>query len=231
MATSVKPSNLMKVKPNFADGPSSSKSKIDSSSSKKTVVERSTTVRSIPNSSKMVKKTSSQSKVVTKTKTVTKTREKKVYSLAGQKYDVPEEREPLRIFYESLSKQIPSSEMAEFWMMEHGLLSPERAKRAFEKKQRKQKQLRTGTPIKSPPIKSPTPSTSSKPLSIKPPIKSPPIKSPPPSTSSKPVSNKPESSKRPQQVPKNGEAKAKKRVMDDSDDDDDFVLSHKRRKG
>ena len=33
--------------------------------------------------------------------------------------------------------------------MEHGLLSPERAKRAFEKKQRKQKQLRTGTPVKS----------------------------------------------------------------------------------
>ncbi|KAF8047844.1 hypothetical protein N665_2802s0005 [Sinapis alba] len=42
-------------------------------------------------------------------------REKKVYSLAGQKYDPPEEREPLRIFYESLSKQIPGSEMAEFW--------------------------------------------------------------------------------------------------------------------
>jgi hypothetical protein len=42
-------------------------------------------------------------------------REKKVYSLAGQKFDPPEEREPLRIFYESLSKQIPGSEMAEFW--------------------------------------------------------------------------------------------------------------------
>ncbi|KAF0927868.1 hypothetical protein E2562_036791 [Oryza meyeriana var. granulata] len=41
--------------------------------------------------------------------------EKKVYSLPGQKFDPPEEREPLRIFYESLSKQIPSSEMAEFW--------------------------------------------------------------------------------------------------------------------
>lgn len=41
--------------------------------------------------------------------------DKKVYSLPGQKFDPPEEREPLRIFYESLSKQIPSSEMAEFW--------------------------------------------------------------------------------------------------------------------
>ncbi|KAH9761222.1 hypothetical protein KPL70_000414 [Citrus sinensis] len=59
-------------------------------------------------------------------------------------------REPLRIFYESLSKQIPTSEMAEFWMMEHGLLSPERAKKAYEKKQRKQKQVRMGTPNKSP---------------------------------------------------------------------------------
>ncbi|CAH2080548.1 unnamed protein product, partial [Thlaspi arvense] len=57
---------------------------------------------------------SSSSKTTTK-KTTVKTREKKVYSLPGQKYDVPEEREPLRIFYESLSKQIPSSEMAEFW--------------------------------------------------------------------------------------------------------------------
>lgn len=68
-----------------------------------------------------------------------------MYNLAGQKYDPPEEvctsllhnwfsislyswwthhhssfvwyeqREPLRIFYESLSKQIPTSEMAEFW--------------------------------------------------------------------------------------------------------------------
>lgn len=42
--------------------------------------------------------------------------------------------------------------------MEHGLLSPERAKKAFEKKQRKQKQIKTGTPVKSP-------SSSSKPES------------------------------------------------------------------
>lgn len=37
------------------------------------------------------KATSSSSKTVTKTKTITKTREKKVFSLPGQKYDVPEE--------------------------------------------------------------------------------------------------------------------------------------------
>ncbi|CAL1373443.1 unnamed protein product [Linum trigynum] len=88
---------------------------------------------------------SSTSKAAT-TKTA---RVKKAFSLAGQKYDPPEEREPVRIFYESLSEQIPSSEMAEFWMMEHGLLSPERSKKAYVKKQRKQKMQRMGTPIKS----------------------------------------------------------------------------------
>lgn len=202
MATYSKSSNLLKSKAGIGDGPSSSKPKIDSSASKRKFFEGSiknsaadAKNRSISTASKMTKNTPSQ--VKDEKKTVTKTRQKKVYSLPGQKFDVPEEREPLRIFYESLSKQIPSSEMAEFWMMEHGMLSPDRAKKAYEKKQRKQKQLRTGTPIKSPP----------------------------PSSSSRP-----ESSKRPQPVPRNGEVKAKKRIIDDSDDDNDFVLSHKRRK-
>ncbi|CAN6327049.1 unnamed protein product, partial [Urochloa humidicola] len=88
--------------------------------------------------------------------------EKKVYSLPGQKFDPPEEREPLRIFYESLSKQIPSSEMAEFWLMEHGLLSPERAKKAYERKQKRQQQVRMGTPIK-PAIRKDRPESSKKP--------------------------------------------------------------------
>ncbi|KAL1552407.1 hypothetical protein AAHA92_13207 [Salvia divinorum] len=203
MAANAKSSNLSKLKPGVGDGSSSSKPRIDSSASKKKIIGGSirnsaadSKNRSIFTGSKMMKKTSTQAK--DDKKTVTRTREKKVYSLAGQKFDVPEEREPLRIFYESLSKQIPSSEMAEFWLMEHGMLSPERARKAHEKKQRKQKQLRSGTPIKSPP----------------------------PSTSSRP-----DSSKKPQLVPKNGDVKAKKRIMEDSDDDDDFVLSHKRRKG
>uniref|UniRef100_A0A453A5N5 Uncharacterized protein n=1 Tax=Aegilops tauschii subsp. strangulata TaxID=200361 RepID=A0A453A5N5_AEGTS len=59
------------------------------------------------------------------------------------------QREPLRIFYESLSKQIPSSDMAEFWLMEHGLLSPERAKKAYDRKLKRQQQIKSGTPIKS----------------------------------------------------------------------------------
>jgi len=74
---------------------------------------------------------------------------KKVYSLTGQKHDPPEERDPLRIFYESLYEQIPTSEMATIWMMEHGLLPPEKAKKAYERKQRKQQQQKTGTPVKS----------------------------------------------------------------------------------
>lgn len=73
---------------------------------------------------------------------------RKVYELPGQKHDPPEERDPLRIFYESLYEQRPTSEIAEFWMMEHGLLSPEKAKKAFNKKQKKQ-QTKVGTPVKS----------------------------------------------------------------------------------
>lgn len=99
-------------------------------------------------------KSEEKGKTTTKTSTEKKKREKKVFSLPGQKYDPPEEREPLRIFYESLSEQIPTSEMAEFWLMEHGMLSPERAKKAYEKKQRKQKLGKMGTPIKSPPTPS-----------------------------------------------------------------------------
>ena len=46
--------------------------------------------------------------------------------------------------------------------MEQGLLSPERAKKAHGKKQRKQKELRMGTPIKSPPPLPPSKRESSK---------------------------------------------------------------------
>lgn len=206
MATETK-SSVVKVKPSSINQVgSSSKPKIDSSVIKKKVIQISSKQsgdskgKSAINVSKTEvkgKTTSTSSKTVTKTQT--KTRVKKVYSLAGQKFDVPEEREPLRLFYESLSKQIPSSEMAEFWLMEHGLLSPERSKKAFDKKQRKQKQIRMGTPIKSPPPR--------------------------------PFISKPESSKKQQQVSKNGDIKAKKRLKSDSsDDDDDFILSPKRRK-
>ncbi|CAN6340956.1 unnamed protein product [Urochloa humidicola] len=52
--------------------------------------------------------------------------------------------------------------MAEFWLMEHGLLSPERAKKAYERKQKRQQQVRMGTPIK-PAIRKDRPESSKKP--------------------------------------------------------------------
>lgn len=50
-------------------------------------------------------------------------------------------------------------------MMEHGLLSPERAKKAYERKQKRQQQLRMGTPIKS--NKTEKPESSQKQQSLK----------------------------------------------------------------
>ncbi|CAJ1973895.1 unnamed protein product [Sphenostylis stenocarpa] len=195
---------MVRVKSSGQDA--SSKPKIDSLALKKKVISSTkhppvskmksvTTVTKSEVKSKQVTTSSAPSKTITKT-TTSKVREKKVYSLLGQKHDPPEQKEPLRIFYESLSKQIPTSEMAEFWLMEHGLLSPEKAKKAFEKKQRKQKELRTGTPVK--------------------------ISKPPTKTET--------SQRQQQQVSKNGDIKAKKRLVNESDDDDDFILSHKRRK-
>ncbi|PPD88881.1 hypothetical protein GOBAR_DD14202 [Gossypium barbadense] len=75
-------------------------------------------------------------------------REKKVYDLPGQKRDPPEERDPLRIFYETMYQQIPHSEMAQFWMMESGLLPLAEAKKVFEKKQKKIKQQKLSSPMK-----------------------------------------------------------------------------------
>ncbi|KAK6140921.1 hypothetical protein DH2020_025314 [Rehmannia glutinosa] len=143
-AKDAKSSNSMKFKPNIGAGPSSSsRPKIDSSATKKKVIEGSiknsaadAKNRSTINVSKMVKKTSTQSKTVMKT--VTKTREKKVFSLPGQKFDVPEEVDGT---WHVVTRE---------------------SKKSVYKKQRKQKQLRTGTPIKSPP-----PSVSTKPESSK----------------------------------------------------------------
>ncbi|QCE16066.1 hypothetical protein DEO72_LG11g3079 [Vigna unguiculata] len=214
MATEIK-NTMMRVKSSGQDV--SSKPKIDSlalkkkimSSSKHPLVSKMKSVTTVTKSevkskpitpssasSKTITTSSTSSKTIRKT-TTSKVREKKVYSLPGQKHDPLEQKEPLRIFYESLSKQIPTSEMAEFWLMEHGLLSPDKAKKAFEKKQRKQKELRTGTPVK---------------------ISKPPTKT---ATSQK---------QQQQQISKNGDIKAKKRIVNESDDDDDFILSHKRRK-
>ncbi|MCL7047326.1 hypothetical protein MKW94_022032 [Papaver nudicaule] len=167
--------------------------------------------------SKLAELKGKQTNITTTTRTITKTTTsktlvkttgvkvrsaKKVFTLAGQKYDPPEEREPLRIFYESLSKQIPSSEMAEFWMMEHGLLPSERAKKAYARKLKRMQQIRNGTPIKP-----------QKPGLIKP---------------QKPA-DRPESSQKQQvQPPKNGDMKIKKRP---ADNDDEYLFKLKKSKG
>ncbi|KAJ8762240.1 hypothetical protein K2173_007396 [Erythroxylum novogranatense] len=75
-------------------------------------------------------------------------REKKVYDLPGQKRDTPEERDPLRIFYETLYKHVPNSEMAQIWMMESGLLPREEAKILHEKR-RKNDQNKLSSPLKA----------------------------------------------------------------------------------
>ncbi|CAJ2643246.1 hypothetical protein L195_g006049 [Trifolium pratense] len=204
---------IVKIKPNPQNAPS--KPRVTDSSSKMKSVTTNTVIKTEVKSKPTTMSSSSSKTTISKTETkttTTKVRARKVYSLPGQKHDPPEEKEPLRIFYESLSKQIPTSEMAEFWLMEHGLLSPQKAKKAFEKKQRKQKEIRTGTPVKS---------------SSKPPIKT--------ETSQKqqPRPNNAGTSQKPQQRSNNGDIKAKRKIDTDSDDDDDddFILSHKRRKG
>ncbi|KAL4281827.1 hypothetical protein GQ457_03G030740 [Hibiscus cannabinus] len=78
-----------------------------------------------------------------------KKRAKKVYDLPGQKRDRPEERDPLRIFYETMYQQMPHSEMAQFWMMESGLLPLAEAKKVFEKKQKKVLQQKLISPVKA----------------------------------------------------------------------------------
>jgi hypothetical protein len=45
----------------------------------------------------------------------------------------PEDGESMRKFYVSLRKQKPESEMAELWLMEHGLLSEAEADKAFKR--------------------------------------------------------------------------------------------------
>lgn len=59
--------------------------------------------------------------------------ERKEYPLVGQKRDTPDETDSLRKFYSSLRLQKPESEMAEMWLMEHGLLPEEEQKKAYKK--------------------------------------------------------------------------------------------------
>lgn len=133
-------------------------------------------------------------------------KEKKVYDLPGQKHDPPDERDPLRIFYESLYEQNPKSEMAEIWMMEHGLLKLDAAKKAFERKKKNQLSQKMGSPVK--------------------PSKNVVVKSE--KTSSKIVTVKSEK----KSSTSNGDNKSHskvKRKLESDDDDDDFIVKPKKK--
>ncbi|CAN8304684.1 unnamed protein product [Cochlearia groenlandica] len=155
-----------------------------------------------------VKKKEIEEKKTEKEEEVKKKREKKVYDLPGQKRDTPEERDPLRIFYESLYKQVPTSEMAQIWLMESGLLSAEKAKKVLEKKLKKAGKF--SSPAKS---TASTPRTVvSKTVTAKKETKP----SPAATSSGKNKGNdsKPTTTK-----------KRKKDSFSDDDDDDDFLVS------
>ena len=53
--------------------------------------------------------------------------------MPGQTKATPEENEPLRIFYESLNRQKPTSKMAEQFCLEHGLLPLEKAQEVYDR--------------------------------------------------------------------------------------------------
>ncbi|XP_048444120.1 transcriptional regulator ATRX homolog [Pyrus x bretschneideri] len=137
-----------------------------------------------------------------------KKREKKVYDLPGQKKDPPEKKDPLRQFYESLHEQIPSSEMAQFWMMEYGLLPKVEAEKVFEKKQKKSQLQKLTSPTKSV-------------SSVKTSTKSVTVKKNTPSPAA------PSNNKKPTTVSKSATNQSKKQKTEDSsserDSDDDFV--------
>ncbi|XP_010459679.1 PREDICTED: uncharacterized protein DDB_G0283697-like [Camelina sativa] len=150
---------------------------------------------------------SKEKKKTEKEEETKKKRERKVYDLPGQKRDQPEERDPLRIFYESLYKQIPTSDMAQIWLMESGLLPAEKAKKVLEKKL--QKGGKFSSPTKS---AASTPRSNNKSVPVKEAKKSP----------SEALSDKKKGT-----VSKPATKKRKKNSDDVSDDDsdDDFVAS------
>ncbi|KAL6952411.1 hypothetical protein U1Q18_041993 [Sarracenia purpurea var. burkii] len=147
-------------------------------------------------------------------------RERKVYDLPGQKRDPPEERDPLRIFYETLYVQVPGSEMAAFWMMESGLLSKEVANKVYEKKQKKNQQQKLGSPMKKTIV---SVKKSSQSVSVKKSSKSVTVKRKSPSSpASSPKKKTPDS--------KSASKQSKKRKIDgddssEDDSDDDYVLA------
>mmetsp|Transcript_24975 Transcript_24975/g.34424 ORF Transcript_24975/g.34424 Transcript_24975/m.34424 type:complete len:152 (+) Transcript_24975:117-572(+) len=78
---------------------------------------------------------------------------KKVYELSGQKRDPPDETDSLRKFYVSLRTQRPDSEMAEVYLMEHGLLPKDEAEKAFKKKLKQKSGGASAKPVQNKVVK------------------------------------------------------------------------------
>ncbi|GFQ02805.1 hypothetical protein PHJA_002424400 [Phtheirospermum japonicum] len=145
-----------------------------------------------------------------------KKRERKVFDLPGQKRDPPEERDPLRIFYETLYKQVPASEMAAIWMMETGLLPKDEAKKVFDRKLKKAQQLKLSSPMKTVvTVKRKANSITIEKKSATSPVSSTQKKKTTPTSASKAASKK---------------RKSKDESSEDEDDDDDFVVDTKKLK-
>ncbi|KAG6468706.1 uncharacterized protein LOC122035143 isoform X1 [Zingiber officinale] len=53
--------------------------------------------------------------------------------LPGQRYKTLDQREPFRIFLETLYQKLPEDELPALWMMEWGLLPYDEAKKAYER--------------------------------------------------------------------------------------------------
>lgn len=93
--------------------------------------------------------------VSTKKTVVVKEKERKSFNLPGQRHEPPEERDGLRIFYESLYRQRPESEMAQIWMMEHGMLEHDEAQQVLDRMRQKKTQFGGGMKLlPTPPSKS-----------------------------------------------------------------------------
>ncbi|KAG7037915.1 hypothetical protein SDJN02_01546, partial [Cucurbita argyrosperma subsp. argyrosperma] len=125
-------------------------------------------------------------------------KEKKVYDLPGQKRDPPEERDPLRIFYETLHKQVPH-----------------KAKKVFEKKQKKAPLQKLSSPGKTvTAVKSVTKTTI-----VKKTVQSPPVSS-----------NKKTMTVGSKVVAKQSTKRNLKDESSDDESDDDFIISRSMKK-
>jgi len=100
---------------------------------------------------------SNKTKIFTPSKMIiqrkTSSQKKKTYEMPGQKKDTPHELDGGRIFYQSLRKQIPESEMAEEYLLSVGLLPRHIALKIVERNERakNKKSISVGgvfTPVK-----------------------------------------------------------------------------------